>query len=183
MKKIEAIIKPFKQDEVKEALNTIGVQGITLSEVRGFGRQKGRTELYRGAEYVVDFLPKIKVEVVVTDDMVSQVVETIRESALTGKSGDGHDVCGKSGLAPNIVLLSAALSVGDNPTICERRPDVLSTRPSIRKSSGCCGRPGPPGSCVTCDPIEKPGRTGTLREPMPAPSDENRGVAVRCGPR
>ena len=89
MKKIEAIIKPFKQDEVKEALNTIGVQGITLSEVRGFGRQKGRTELYRGAEYVVDFLPKIKVEVVVADDMVSQVVETIRESALTGKIGDG----------------------------------------------------------------------------------------------
>jgi len=89
MKKVEAIIKPFKQDEVKEALNAIGVQGITLSEVRGFGRQKGRTELYRGAEYVVDFLPKIKVEVVVTDDMVSQVVETIRESALTGKIGDG----------------------------------------------------------------------------------------------
>ncbi len=89
MKKVEAIIKPFKQDEVKEALNTVGVQGITLSEVRGFGRQKGRTELYRGAEYVVDFLPKIKVEVVVTDDMVSQVVEAIRESALTGKIGDG----------------------------------------------------------------------------------------------
>jgi len=89
MKKIEAIIKPFKLDEVKEALNEIGVQGITVSEVKGFGRQKGHTELYRGAEYVVDFLPKIKIEVVVTDDIVIKVVEAIAEAARTGKIGDG----------------------------------------------------------------------------------------------
>lgn len=89
MKKIEAIIKPFKLDEVKEALNEIGIQGITVSEVKGFGRQKGHTELYRGAEYVVDFLPKIKVEIVVKEDLVAKVVETIVESAKTGRIGDG----------------------------------------------------------------------------------------------
>ena len=89
MKKVEAIIKPFKLDEVKEALNEIGVQGITVSEVKGFGRQKGHTELYRGAEYVVDFLPKIKVEVVVTDSIVDQTIEAIVKSAHTGKIGDG----------------------------------------------------------------------------------------------
>ena len=89
MKKIEAIIKPFKLDEVKEALNEIGIQGITVSEVKGFGRQKGHTELYRGAEYVVDFLPKIKLEIVVKEDLVAKVVETIVESAKTGRIGDG----------------------------------------------------------------------------------------------
>ena len=89
MKKIEAIIKPFKLDEVKEALNDIGIQGITVSEVKGFGRQKGHTELYRGAEYVVDFLPKIKLEVIVVDDLVPQVVETVEKSARTGRIGDG----------------------------------------------------------------------------------------------
>ncbi len=89
MKKIEAIIKPFKLDEVKEALNEIGIQGITVSEVKGFGRQKGHTELYRGAEYVVDFLPKIKIEIVVKDDLVARVVETVVESAKTGRIGDG----------------------------------------------------------------------------------------------
>ena len=89
MKKIEAIIKPFKLDEVKEALNDIGIQGITVSEVKGFGRQKGHTELYRGAEYVVDFLPKIKLEVIVPDDLVPQVVETVEKSARTGRIGDG----------------------------------------------------------------------------------------------
>ena len=89
MKKIEAIIKPFKLDEVKEALNEIGVQGITVSEVKGFGRQKGHTELYRGAEYVVDFLPKIKLEIVVPDDLVSKVVEAIQTAANTGRIGDG----------------------------------------------------------------------------------------------
>ena len=89
MHKVEAIIKPFKLDEVKEALNGIGVQGMTLSEVRGFGRQKGHTELYRGAEYVVDFLPKIKLEVVVSDDLVDKVAETIQSAAKTGKIGDG----------------------------------------------------------------------------------------------
>ncbi len=89
MKKIEAIIKPFKLDEVKEALNKVGVMGITVSEVKGFGRQKGHTELYRGAEYVVDFLPKVKLEVVTTDDLASQVVEAIEASAKTGKIGDG----------------------------------------------------------------------------------------------
>jgi nitrogen regulatory protein P-II 1 len=89
MQKIEAIIKPFKLDEVKEALNQIGIQGITVSEVKGFGRQKGHTELYRGAEYVVDFLPKIKVEVVVQDEMVEKVTDAIQTSANTGRIGDG----------------------------------------------------------------------------------------------
>ncbi len=89
MKKIEAIVKPFKLDEVKEALNEIGIQGITVSEVKGFGRQKGHTELYRGAEYVVDFLPKIKVEIVVKEELVAKVVETIVDSAKTGRIGDG----------------------------------------------------------------------------------------------
>ena len=89
MKKIEAIIKPFKLEDVKEALREIGIQGLTVVEVKGFGRQKGHTELYRGAEYVIDFLPKIKLEIVVSEDMVSKVIETIRESAKTGKIGDG----------------------------------------------------------------------------------------------
>jgi len=89
MRKVEAIIKPFKLDEVKEGLNEIGIQGITVSEVKGFGRQKGHTELYRGAEYVVDFIPKIKMEIIVKDDMVAKVVEVIEESAKTGRIGDG----------------------------------------------------------------------------------------------
>lgn len=89
MKKIEAIIKPFKLDEVKEALQEIGLQGITVTEARGFGRQKGHTELYRGAEYVVDFLPKVKIEVVVEDNMVDKVVEAIIAAARTGRIGDG----------------------------------------------------------------------------------------------
>ena len=89
MKKVEAIIKPFKLDEVKDALNEIGIQGITVSEVKGFGRQKGHTELYRGAEYVVDFLPKIKLEIVVAEDRLEKVVETIQGSANTGRIGDG----------------------------------------------------------------------------------------------
>jgi len=89
MKKIEAIIKPFKLDEVKEALSRVGVDGLTVSEVKGFGRQKGHTELYRGAEYVVDFLPKIKLEIVVTADLVEKVVEAIVGAANTGKIGDG----------------------------------------------------------------------------------------------
>jgi len=89
MKKIEAIIKPFKLDDVKEALQGIGVQGMTLTEVRGFGRQKGHTEVYRGAEYVVDFLPKLRLEAVVRDDDVEQAVETITVAAGTGKIGDG----------------------------------------------------------------------------------------------
>ena len=89
MKKIEAIIKPFKLDEVKEALQEVGVQGITVTEAKGFGRQKGHTELYRGAEYVVDFLPKIKIEVAVPDDQLERVIEAITQSARTGKIGDG----------------------------------------------------------------------------------------------
>lgn len=89
MKKIEAIIKPFKLDDVKEALKEIGIQGLTVTEVKGFGRQKGHTELYRGAEYVIDFLPKIKLDIVVSDDMVTKVVDTIIETARTGKIGDG----------------------------------------------------------------------------------------------
>jgi len=89
MKLITAIIKPFKLDDVREALSDIGVQGITVTEVKGFGRQKGHTELYRGAEYVVDFLPKVKLEVAVDDDIVEQVIETVRNAANTGKIGDG----------------------------------------------------------------------------------------------
>jgi len=89
MKKIEAIIKPFKLDDVKEALNEIGIQGMTVSEVKGYGRQKGHKEVYRGAEYVVDFIPKIKLEIVVDAGRVEQVVTKIRESAFTGKIGDG----------------------------------------------------------------------------------------------
>ena len=89
MKKIEAVIKPFKLDEVKEALSAIGVQGLTVSEVKGFGRQKGHTELYRGAEYVVDFLPKIKLEIAVADDLADKVVEAIAGAANTGRIGDG----------------------------------------------------------------------------------------------
>ncbi|MDH5858418.1 P-II family nitrogen regulator [Lampropedia aestuarii] len=89
MKMVSAIIKPFKLDEVREALSSIGVQGITVSEVKGFGRQKGHTELYRGAEYVVDFLPKIKMEVAVPSETVDQVIEAIENAARTGKIGDG----------------------------------------------------------------------------------------------
>ena len=89
MKKIEAIIKPFKLDEVREGLSEVGITGLTVTEVKGFGRQKGHTEIYRGAEYVVDFLPKIKVEVVLADDIVDQAVEAIVKAAHTGKIGDG----------------------------------------------------------------------------------------------
>ncbi|MDI6715808.1 MAG: P-II family nitrogen regulator [Actinomycetota bacterium] len=89
MKKIEAIIKPFKLDDVKNALSRIGIQGLTAYEVKGFGRQKGHTEIYRGAEYRVDFVPKVKIEVIVDEDLVSQVVEAIMGSARTGKIGDG----------------------------------------------------------------------------------------------
>ena len=89
MKLVSAIIKPFKLDEVREALSAIGVQGITVTEVKGFGRQKGHTELYRGAEYVVDFLPKVKLEVAISDKLLDQVIEVIEKSASTGKIGDG----------------------------------------------------------------------------------------------
>lgn len=89
MKKIEAIIKPFKLDDVKEALNGIGVQGMTITEVKGYGRQKGHREIYRGAEYVVDFIPKVKIEVVVPTDWVDKVVDNIKQAAFTGKLGDG----------------------------------------------------------------------------------------------
>ncbi|KIA79892.1 nitrogen regulatory protein P-II 1 [Chromobacterium piscinae] len=89
MKKVEAVIKPFKLDEVREALSEIGVNGLTVSEVKGFGRQKGHTELYRGAEYVVDFLPKVKIEVVLPDDLVDRAIDTIVAASRTGKIGDG----------------------------------------------------------------------------------------------
>ena len=89
MKKIEAIVKPFKLDEVKNALTKIGVQGMTVTEVKGFGRQKGHTESYRGTEYAIDFLPKSKIEVIVTDELVNQAIETIERAAKTGKIGDG----------------------------------------------------------------------------------------------
>ena len=89
MKKIEAIIKPFKLDEVKEALHEVGLTGITVTEAKGFGRQKGHTELYRGAEYVVDFLPKVKIEIVLSDDLLEQALEAIQQAAKTGRIGDG----------------------------------------------------------------------------------------------
>ncbi len=89
MKKIEAIIKPFKLDDVKEALNAIGIKGMTISEVKGYGRQKGHKEIYRGAEYVVDFIPKVKLEIIVSDSQVDEVTAKIREAANTGKIGDG----------------------------------------------------------------------------------------------
>jgi len=89
MKKVDAIVKPFKLDEVKDKLNEIGVQGITVTEVKGFGRQKGHTELYRGAEYVVDFLPKVKMEIVIADTQVDEVIDTIVKAAQTGRIGDG----------------------------------------------------------------------------------------------
>jgi nitrogen regulatory protein P-II 1 len=89
MKKIDAVVKPFKLDEVREALSEIGVSGLTVTEVKGFGRQKGHTELYRGAEYVVDFLPKVKIEIVVADDILEQAIEAIIKAARTGKIGDG----------------------------------------------------------------------------------------------
>ncbi|MBT6257812.1 MAG: P-II family nitrogen regulator [Alphaproteobacteria bacterium] len=89
MKKLEVIIKPFKLDEVKEALHEVGIQGITITEAKGFGRQKGHTELYRGAEYVVDFLPKVKIDIVLEDDLVDQAVDAILSSASTGRIGDG----------------------------------------------------------------------------------------------
>ncbi|RMD68755.1 MAG: P-II family nitrogen regulator [Gammaproteobacteria bacterium] len=89
MKMVMAVIKPFKLDDVREALSEVGVQGLTVTEVKGFGRQKGHTELYRGAEYVVDFLPKVKIEVAIKDDMLDQVIEAIENSARTGKIGDG----------------------------------------------------------------------------------------------
>jgi nitrogen regulatory protein P-II 1 len=89
MKKIEAIIKPFKLDEVKEALHDVGLQGITVLEAKGFGRQKGHTELYRGAEYVVDFLPKVKIEIVIDDELLERAVEAIQQAAYTGRIGDG----------------------------------------------------------------------------------------------
>tara|TARA_Y100001960_G_C14761207_1_gene874225 strand:+ start:2091 stop:2429 length:339 start_codon:yes stop_codon:yes gene_type:complete len=89
MKRIEAIIKPFKLDEVKDALQEVGVHGITVTEAKGFGRQKGHTELYRGAEYVVDFLPKLKLDIIISDDLLEQAVEAIQKSAHTGRIGDG----------------------------------------------------------------------------------------------
>jgi nitrogen regulatory protein P-II 1 len=89
MKKIEAIIKPFKLDGVKDAINELGIQGMTVSEVKGFGRQKGHTELYRGAEYVIDFIPKVKIEIIVSDEIASDVINVVENAARTGKIGDG----------------------------------------------------------------------------------------------
>src|SRR5262245_38046898 len=97
MKKVEAIIKPFKLDEVKENLNAVGVRGLTVSEVKGFGRQQGHTELHRGAEYVVDFLPKVKLEINVQEEMVAKVVETIEKAARTGRIGDGKSFVARVG--------------------------------------------------------------------------------------
>ena len=131
MKKIEAIIKPFKLDEVKEALQEVGLQGITVIEAKGFGRQKGHTELYRGAEYVVDFLPKIKLEVAVTDDQLDAVVEAIMKAAGTGKIGDGkifvtdvHDVHAST-VATGLPTITAHIVVEDECFTDGHAADVL----------------------------------------------------------
>ena len=129
MKKIEAIIKPFKLDEVKEALHDVGVSGITVTEAKGFGRQKGHTELYRGAEYVVDFLPKVKLEVVVEDGLAERVVEAIANAARTGRIGDGKIFVSTSrkrcGSAPASV----------DPTRSDRRP-ALAAHPGESRDLG-----------------------------------------------
>ena len=115
MKKIEAIIKPFKLDEVKEALHDVGIQGITVLEAKGFGRQKGHTELYRGAEYVVDFLPKVKIEVVIEDSLLERVVDAIQNAAQTGRIGDGKifisTIDEPSNMKPPVRLSSSMVSM------------------------------------------------------------------------
>ena len=138
MKKIEAIIKPFKLDDVKDALHEVGVSGITVTEVKGFGRQKGHTELYRGAEYVIDFLPKVKVEVVVEDSLVDNVIEAIENAARTGRIGDGKifviDVeqairirTGDRGGAMRSARLSRRSSDADDERLASMSPDELRT--------------------------------------------------------
>ena len=143
MKMVSAIIKPFKLDDVREALSEVGVAGITVTEVKGFGRQKGHTELYRGAEYVVDFLPKIKVEIAIDDDVVDQVVEAITGAAKTGKIGDG-----KIFVTP--VEQVVRVRTGESDYTAQLRPGYL-LFPGIRRAchvdgSGVCharGRSGP----------------------------------------
>ena len=137
MKKIEAIIKPFKLDDAKEALSGIGIQGLTVSEVKGFGRQKGHTELYRGAEYVVDFLPKIKLEIVVTDDMEEKVTNALLESCQTGRIGDGKifvspvSQCASFSFAPRKRRSPASRTTPTSTT----RTSVVGTR-TMRSISG-----------------------------------------------
>ena len=130
MKKIEAIIKPFKLDEVKEALQEVGLQGITVTEAKGFGRQKGHTELYRGAEYVVDFLPKVKIEIVLGDDMVEKAVDAIRRAAQTGRIGDGK-------IFVSSIEEAIRIRTGESGTRCHLncQPDCLLRRPE-RSSAG-----------------------------------------------
>jgi nitrogen regulatory protein P-II 2 len=122
MKMVTAVVKPFKLDEVREALSAIGVQGITVTEVKGFGRQKGHTELYRGAEYVVDFLPKVKIEAAVDDTLVDQVIEAIETSARTGKIGDGK------------IFVSAARAGGAHPHRRDRQGRALTRAPAPDES-------------------------------------------------
>ena len=123
MKKVEAIIKPFKLDEVKDKLNEIGIKGITVSEVKGFGRQKGHTELYRGAEYVVDFLPKIKMEIIVSDNQVEDVINTIMQAAQTGRSI--YTLVKKSGAEEHILKAVAELVGKPKRSVIEKAYDVL----------------------------------------------------------
>ena len=123
MKKIEAIIKPFKLDEVKEALHEVGVSGITVTEAKGFGRQKGHTELYRGAEYVVDFLPKVKLEVVVSDNLVERTVEAIANAAQTGRIGDGKIFRHPDRKARSASALANATTTRSDTSISVSRPD------------------------------------------------------------
>ena len=132
MKKIEAIIKPFKLDEVREALSEVGVTGLTVTEVKGFGRQKGHTELYRGAEYVVDFLPKVKVELVVADALVERAIEAIIKAARTGKIGDGK------------IFVTAVEQVVRIRTGESRRSCGLTGLPAERRASVRFDRGGPP---------------------------------------
>ena len=132
MKKIEAIIKPFKLDEVKEALQEVGLQGITVTEAKGFGRQKGHTELYRGAEYVVDFLPKVKIEIVLGDDMVEKAIEAIRRAAQTGRIGEAE-----------VGVFHVA--------VLDHLHDIFWRRHGMRTLSWCCWMPRRTGSILGHD--------------------------------
>ena len=147
MKKIEAIIKPFKLDEVKEALHEVGLQGITVLEAKGFGRQKGHTELYRGAEYVVDFLPKVKLEIVVEDDMLDRAVEAIQNAAHTGRIGDGKifivpiEDSKSTRLSLKDTLLCTANAATLIDVIDDRSIDLFRLQKSTRKRISKCMHP------------------------------------------
>ena len=156
MKKIEAIIKPFKLDEVKEALQEAGIQGLSVTEVKGFGRQKGHTELYRGAEYVVDFLPKVKIEVVLTDDMVDTAIQAIISAARTDKIGDGKIFVTNVEQAIRIRTGESGDDAIEPVTQTERQHDERSAKSSEtdqRRGGRICRHPlyRPQGQVAACD--------------------------------